>query len=240
MAIRTANSLADVHRLAERKRRTVTVYAPRLPADLPLHFGDSHVELKHVPMEVEREFVVVSDDEEAKAVLHLDDVLAFTDPASATEQPPEREERYREFLSALADTTFSSLNRRHMLAASREFEDRAYRVGAGRFYAGFQGLSKLRDQLSTYRGLGRVGLEVHVYGAPDWAPPYLDGVVVHPTEAAEVAESWFVAFDGGGEDDQKCALLAEDRGDDRFHGVWTYDPDLVDALVDYLEREYGG
>jgi hypothetical protein len=238
MAIRTVGSLADVQRLAERERRTVTVYAETLPADLPLHFGDTHVELKHVPMAVDREFVMVSDGDEAKSVLHLDDVQAFTDPKE--DPDPNQEERYREFLSALADTTFSSLERRHLMAATREFEDRAYRVGDGRLYAGFQRLSKLEEQIPTYRGLGTLGIDVHVYGEPDWAPPYIEGVTVHPVDAAEISESWFIAFDGGGEDAQKCALLADQRGRESFHGIWTYDPDLVDTLIAYLEREYGG
>lgn len=238
MASLPASSLAEVHQLAEQKRRTVTVYAPSLPATLPLHFGDSHVELNHVPREVDQEFVVVSDGDEAKSVLHLEDVEAFTDRGVAVERTPDRERRYREFLSALADSTFSSLNRRHLLATTREFEDRAYRVGDGRLFVGFQRLSNVRDQLPTYRELGDVGLEVHVFGTPDWAPPSIEGVVVHPAETGEVAESWFVAFDGGGDDDQKCALMADDRGDRTFHGIWTYDPELVDALVDYLDREY--
>lgn len=240
MATRQAGSLADVRRLAANAGRTVTVYAPTLPADLLSHFGDSHVELRHVPMDVESEFVVVSDGEEAKAVLHLADVLAFTDPGDDAARTPDRVARYREFLSALADTTFSSLDRGHLLAATREFEDRAYRVGHGRLYVGFQRLSNLRPQLSTYRDLGERGLELHVFGTPDWTPPFIEGLVVHPVDAPEIADSWFVAFDGGGDDEQKCALLVEQRGEETFHGIWTYDPEIVDTLVDYLEREYGG
>lgn len=238
MAIRTAESLADIHRIAEGKRRTVTVYASTLPADLSRHFGDSHVELRHVPMTLGGEFVVVSDDEEAKSVLHLDDVTAFTGGAAAPDPTPDREERYREFLSALADTTFSSLNREQLIAATREFEDRAHRVAEGRFYAGFQSLSNLTPQLTTYRRLGSVGLEVHVFGTPDWTPPTLDRVVSHPVDDPEIADSWLVAYDGGGDDEQKCALLAEQRSAETYYGIWTYDPDLVDTLVDYLDRTY--
>lgn len=238
MASLPASSLADVHRLAERKRRTVTVYAPSLPATLPLHFGDSHVELNHVPREVDQEVVVVSDGDEAKSILQLEDVEAFTDRGAPVARTPARERRYREFLSALAGSTFSSLNRRHLLAATREFEDRAYRVGEGRLFAGFQRLSSLRDKLPTYRELGEAGLEVHLFGTPDWEPPPLDEIVVHPVETEEITESWFLAFDGAGDDDQKCALLADQRGERTFHGVWTYDPELVDVLVDYLDREY--
>lgn len=238
MAIRTVGSLGDIQRMAEREKRTVTVYAPVLPADLPLHFGDSHVELKHVPMGVDREFVVVSDGDEAKTVLHLDDVEAFTERATGTEPTPDRKERYEEFLSALADTTFSSLNRSHLMAATREFEDRAYRVGDGTLHAGFQHLSNFENQLTPYRRLGENGIEVHVYGTPDWSPPNVEGVVVHPIDNVEISESWFVAFDGGGDDGQKCALLADQRGNETFHGFWTYEPTIVDSLIGYLEREY--
>lgn len=240
MQFRMAGSLADVHRMAERSRRTVTVYAPVLPADLPMQFGDSHVELKHVSLPVEREFVVVSDGDEAKSVLHLEDFEAFTDRATESEPTPDRESRYKEFLSALADTTFSSLDRRHLMATTREFEDRAYRVGSGSLHAGFQRLSNFEDQLPVYRRLGEAGLDLHVYGAPDWAPPYVENLTVHPDDTPEIMESWFVAYDGGGDDAQKCALLADQRGSGSFHGIWTYEPELVDVLLGYLEREYGG
>lgn len=234
METRPAGSLADVLEMATRRRRTVTVYAPSLPSSLPEQFGTSHVEVRHVPLESARPFVVLSESEETLSVVHLEDLVSFAD--GSEDAADDREGRRREFLSALADTTFSSLDRRQLLATSREFEDRAYRVGGGSLHAGFQSLSNFRDQERAYRRLGESGLDVHVYGLPDWTPPHIRNVTVHPERDTEIARTWFVAFDAP-RDDAKCALLAEERGD-TFHGVWTYDPDLVDCLTEYLQRVY--
>ena len=82
------------------------------------------------------------------------------------------------------------------------------------------------------------GLDVHTYGVPDTTPPKLDGIRLHAVDADEIAATWFVVYDGGGDDAQKTALIAEGRDDSVFYGAWTYDLGIVDAAVDYLERAY--
>ena len=144
---------------------------------------------------------------------------------------------YEPILEHLKETTFTSYDTEQMLYASREIEDRARRVRDGTIHAGFQRLSLLAEQRSIYADLAARGVEVHAYGVPDTPPPDIDGAV-HPIENDEIAETWFVVFDGGGEDIQKSALLAEERGEGSFYGSWTYDATIVDSILEHLEATY--
>jgi DICT domain-containing protein len=137
------------------------------------------------------------------------------------------------------ETMFTSWSIEQMVAASREIEDRAWRVGEGSLHAGFQYLSTLRGELPVYERLGSKNLDVHAYAAPDEDPPEHEGFTLHIERAEEIEKSWFVVFDGDGVDENKCALLAEEREPRKFYGFWTYDPDTVDWIIDHLESTYG-
>jgi hypothetical protein len=145
---------------------------------------------------------------------------------------------YEAVLGHLKETTFTSHDKEQMFYASREIEDRAHRVGHGTIHAGFQRCSIMNRQRSIYRDLAQRGLDVHMYGVPDATPPTIDRGHVHTGETTEIATMWFVVFDGGGDDTQKSALVAEEQAEDSFYGVWTYDPAIVDRVLDYLERTY--
>lgn len=145
---------------------------------------------------------------------------------------------YADLLRHLKETTFTSYDTEQMLYTSREIEDRARRIGRGRIHTGFQRCSVIGGQRAIYTDLADRGLDVHAYGVPDATPPDLDGVRIHAVDVDEIAATWFVVFDGGGGDAQKTALIAEERGDDAFYGVWTYDPGIVDTAIDYLEQAY--
>jgi DICT domain-containing protein len=136
---------------------------------------------------------------------------------------------------------FTSYDTRQMVAASREIEDRAWRLGEGSLHAGFQQLSILSDQMEVYTRLAsREGLDVHAYACPDAEVPEHDtDLTIHVERSDEIAKSWFVVYDGNGVDENKCALLAEERESRAFYGFWTYDPDTVDWLIEYLEGAYG-
>lgn len=144
---------------------------------------------------------------------------------------------HEQLLQHLKETTFTSYSTGDMLAATREIEDRAWRVGEGRLYAGFQFASKLRNEQVTYDDLTKKALEIHVYASPDEPFPEIGGVTAHPEANSEIEETWFVAFDGDGDDLNKSAILAEER-DDGFYGFWTYNPTIVDEIIDYLDRRY--
>lgn len=145
---------------------------------------------------------------------------------------------YEQVLGHLKETTFTSYDTEQMLYASREIEDRARRAGQGTIHAGFQRCSVMATQQQVYADLTRQGVDVHAYGLPDADPPDLAGGQIHATEADEIAASWFVVFDGGDDPSQKSALLAEERDDGAFYGAWTYDPRLVDNILDHLEETY--
>jgi hypothetical protein len=190
-----------------------------------------------------RSFVVLStggEDEEESFVTaaSLDDVLGDGDPTD----PGFDEASYRPILDHLDETMFTSYDTRQMVAASREIEDRAWRLGKGSLHAGFQYLSILEDQMDVYERLAsKDHLDVHAYAYPDQesVPDHDTDLTIHVERSTEIEDSWFVAYDGGGVDVNKCALLAEERESRAFYGFWTYDPDTVDWIIDYLERTYG-
>ncbi|KDS90956.1 histidine kinase [Halorubrum saccharovorum] len=144
-------------------------------------------------------------------------------------------------LDHLDETMFTSYSRADMVAASREIEDRAWRVGDGELHAGFQTLDVLTGETDTYDLLGeKERLAVHAYAADEGDAPDVEHYTVHVGETAEIRETWFVAYDGGGYDDAKCALLAEERAPGEFYGFWSYDPETVDYIIEYLGERYGG
>ncbi len=145
---------------------------------------------------------------------------------------------YERVLGPLKETTFTSADTEQLLYASREIEDRARRLGRGELHAGFQRCSVMADQRAIYRDLAGRGVSVHTYGIPDVTPPDLGTAEVHAVRTAEIADTWFVVFDGGGHEAQKSALLAQERDVNEFYGFWTYDPGLVDTVLAHLADTY--
>ncbi len=117
-----------------------------------------------------------------------------------------------------------------MSVASQEIEKRAWPTGDGAVDAGFRSLSLLADQESVYGTLADSGVETHDFGVPDWSPPASLGVVPHGLDDEEIAESWFLVFDGAGDPDRKCALLAREVRDNHYGGFWTYRADVVNRI----------
>ncbi|MFC4406080.1 DICT sensory domain-containing protein [Haloarchaeobius iranensis] len=140
-------------------------------------------------------------------------------------------------LLPLKETTFTSYDSGRMMDVTREIEDRAFRYGTGELHVGFQELSRFTDQTDVYRRLATTDLDIHIYGAPD-ATVDVDGLQVHASDDEELRLTWFVAFDGGDTPEEKCALLAREGEVEGFYGCWTYDPDVVDRVVEYLSGRY--
>ena len=223
-------------------RRTITVFAPERSEGLESYFGARNVTVEHEPLPDDGSggFVVVTADGEFVGSVGTRAVRELVSPADRALKPGSRES-IRVPMNLLADTTFVSFDRRQMFAASREFEDRAYRQGRGTLRAGFQALSKLEAQQAVYKSLlKRTRLDVHVYGEPDRSPDLPDATV-HGEDASEIGSFWFVVFDGGDDPRQACALLAEEVSEDpgSFRGFWTYDSETVTAIDDYLRATYG-
>lgn len=151
---------------------------------------------------------------------------------------------YGPILDRLDETMFTAYDRDRILSASREIEDRAWRVGSGELHACFQRVENVESQREPYERLaGADGLSVHAYAVPpDDRDPHavaasFDGVRLHLEDCTELRRSWVVAFDGGGVHESECALVAEER-DGEFYGFWTYDPTTVDYAIDHLRRTY--
>jgi hypothetical protein len=204
--------------------RNLTVTAEQTPSRRPGGF----VVLSNTKEVGEEEFVTAAS---------VEDVLSQSDP----NEPDFDEASYRPILDHLDETMFTSYDTKQMVAASREIEDRAWRLGKGQLHAGFQMLSILDDQMDVYKRLAsKDGLDVHAYAYPDTEVPRHDtDLTIHVERSTEIEKSWFVVYDGGGVDVNKCALLAEERDPRAFYGFWTYDPDTVDWIIDYLEASYG-
>lgn len=226
----------------EDRRKTITLYAP----DERRHVGDlfatRNVTVEHVriPEGGPGGFAVIRDDEGFVGAIGLDELETLLEPPisrpwDAGLGGPE----YGALFDALDDTLFSSFDRRQLLAAAREIERRAWRAGAGVLRVGFQRHSAFRDQVPIYERLGAdTDLDVHVYGRRDWDPPAVPGVSVHSETSDEIGSYWFLAFDGGDDRENACALLAEERSPGRFFGFWTFDRELVDELLAHLRRTY--
>jgi DICT domain-containing protein len=179
------------------------------------------------------------------ALLHREDtLLAASDLADVYERvdvetglhtaPDLDDVAYPDVLQVLDHTTFSEFGKTQMIIASREIEKRAWKRGSGRLHTGFQRLSLLASQERIYRKLGDSPVETHVYGISDGPVPDTVDVTVHGIDTQEIARSWFVVFDGAGDDDEKCGLFAEEVGENVYNGFLTYDPTIVDEMLHHL------
>lgn len=144
---------------------------------------------------------------------------------------------YRALFELLDDTVFASLDRRQLLATVRELEDRAWRVGRGTLRVGFQSYAAFRDQEPVYLQLAEeTDLDIHIYVAPETLTVDRSNwpVRFHTEPADEIGRYWSFMFDGDGVDENKCALVAEEREAGSYYGFWTYEPSLVDRAIETL------
>ncbi|MFC4543820.1 DICT sensory domain-containing protein [Halosolutus amylolyticus] len=228
-------TLSDVFDRLEHPRRTITVYASTPQPDVTAQFEPRGVTVRHcsLPEETTQGFLVIRDADGFAGAIGLEEARDFLEPP--VYRPWDEafvDAQYRTLLEVLDATLWHSLDRRQLLATTREIEDRAWRVGRGTLRVGFQRLSAMRAQLPVYaRMADETALGIHVYGSDDWNPPTLPGVTIHTDPSDELAQFWFLAFDGGPDDRQACGLLAEERDSGSFAGFWTYDADLVDEIA---------
>ncbi|WP_408958900.1 DICT sensory domain-containing protein [Natrinema sp. 74] len=241
----TATSLGDFVEAIERRRKTLEVRTDddRVVDELRHQFETRNVEVTHRSLGSlgDTGFVIVRDIDGAfRGALGIDQFRAILSPEI---HPPwelaEIDGNQTELFDFLENTLFTSYDRRQMLATAREIEERAWRVGSGRLYAGFQRATALAAQTEIYERLtSHDALAVTVFIDDTWDVSTLDDASIVSEPGGELGEHWFVAFDGGGDELEACALLAEERGNGEFYGFWTYEPAIVDDLVSYLERTY--
>jgi len=243
-------SLIELITGVEAREATLTVFDPSADAAATLaeHFADRNIRIVDGSANEGPEgYAVLSRDGEFVTAVGIDDLLPGNGEAEAVDGDAKSRSRResaparvgKPVLDHLDETMFTSYSRADMVAASREIEDRAWRVGTGELHAGFQTLEVLTGEANTYDRLGeKEDLDVHAYAAAEGDGPDADHYTVHIGRTAEIRETWFVAYDGGGYDDAKCALLAEERAPGEFYGFWSYDPETVDTIIEYLRERY--
>ncbi|WP_418279848.1 hypothetical protein [Halorubrum sp. DTA98] len=160
-------------------------------------------------------------------------------------------------ITGLDDTVFTlrgypESNRQKLLliTISRFIERVAWESGAGTLRSSFQRLSRLDDEIGTrrvYRAVVDAGVDTHVYGYPDHRPDDL-GAIVHAGDSADFTDTWFVVYrppegarsvDGVDDDLRRgieggVALLAVEVEPRIWRGVWTFDPDRIRTVNEYI------
>ena len=220
--------------------KTFTVYAGEVGADIAEQFAAHGVVVRHemMPSPGPDPFLVIEKEEEFAGTITLDALQSLLEPPIV--RPGDREEvseGYRVLFEVLDETVFTAMNRRQLLAVTREIEDRAYRVGEGTLHVSFQNLSVFDSQTDVYRTLAAdTDLDIHVHGVADWSPPEIAGITYHEYEVGEpVDRYWILGFDGGPDRTQSCGLVGEQR-EDGYTGFWTDDAEVVTQITDILSE----
>lgn len=224
--------LAEYLDTIERRRKECTVYSSDPETDLDEHLATRNVSVTHkrLPPGGPEPFVTIRANSDVVGALPVRQVKALLSP------PADRslETGLSETFELFDETLFTSLERRQLLLASREIEDRAARVASGTLRVRFQTPGSFEPQKRLYRRLAaETDLSIHLYGTADWTPPDIDGITFHSAQDGELEPYWCLAFDGGPEPEQACVLLAEEH-DCGYEGFWSYDSDLVSTIMGSL------
>lgn len=123
---------------------------------------------------------------------------------------------------------------------SRYIEYQALKQQTGTLRTSFQKLSRLDDEQGTrvmYDHLGQApGVDVHVYGVPDWCPLAEFGPTVHGVTDEELRNHWFVVYRA--ETQKEAAMVAIQTGKRTWNGYWTFDADDIGALDRYISETF--
>lgn len=236
-------TLGDAISTVEKRRQTFVVYSSDDDPSIVDQFALQNVDIVHrrLPSDRPNGFVVLRNEaDEFVGSISLDELeLLLEPPISRPWNDAVLAEGYRALYEVLSHTVFTSLDRRQLLGTAREIENRAWRVGEGTLWVGFQRFSAMAEQVDVYTKLAdETALEIHAFGEDDWDLPPIPGVTCHAESAEEIGRFWFLLFDGGGDDDQACALVAEECSPGEYFGFWTYDHDLVEELTAHVRTTY--
>ncbi|SEH17701.1 Diguanylate Cyclase and Two-component system sensory domain-containing protein [Natronorubrum sediminis] len=217
---------------------TLTVYRDGERTDVERMFATHNVSVDHEPLSpaVPEPFVVIETDGEFVGALSLESLETLFEPPIHRPGDDERiSAGYQMLFDALDETVFSALDRRQLLAVSREIEDRAERVSSGSLHVGFQTLSAFRPQIEVYRHLAtETAVEIDIYAVPDWDPPEIEGLTYRPYPTDALERYWVLAYDGGTDREHACGLLAQEQSEG-YDGFWTDDEAVVARIAATLE-----
>lgn len=234
-------TLAEFVEAVAAERKTMVVYASDGAPDVATHFATRNVSVEHdsLPDVGPPGFVVLRDESGFVGAFSLARLADLLDPPLFRPYDVDDvSEPWRALYEILSNTLFASFDRRQLLAAAREIENRSWRVGAGTLRVGFQSTDAFADQAAVYRRLAdETDLDVHAFVADDDGPT-IDGVDLFHVPETEIGDYWFLVYDAAGDPMNACALLAEERSPGSYYGFWTYEPDRVEDLSTYLRRTY--
>lgn len=236
------DSLEDAIRAVEGHRRTLDVYtaAESVASELERQFSTRNVRVarERVPPRDDPGFVVVRDEDGTfRGAVGVEQLRTLLAPEVRPPWTDDADEEVAEAFDFLQNTIFTSYDRRQMLAAAREIEERAWRANRGWLYVGFQRADAFESQLPVYdRFATERALTIRIFVDDEWAEEAPGTIEVVSDAGGEIGEFWFVLFHADGP--SSCGLLAEERSPGRFYGFWTYDPGRVEALVDHLDERY--
>ncbi|MCD2199778.1 hypothetical protein LPA44_07695 [Halobacterium sp. KA-4] len=235
MADDAAPPLPDIVDRVDERALTLTLYNVDVPRsvlqDIQSYFAVQSVDLRRAATDdgIPRNFVVLHDDSEYLAASSLKSLYRVVRPDSPLIDVSAPEEiEYPELFRHIDQSVFTDYGRDRMVVASREIESSAHQLG-GTLHAGFQRLSNLRPQYRFYERLAAAGVDTHIYGRPNWTVP-TDAHTIHAYEDDEITDTWFVVLDAKSDDDKR-ALLAEERDDNQFYGFWTFNAAIVDTIL---------
>jgi hypothetical protein len=216
------------------RQHQVTVYRSgnRLEIETWLAGHGVNAESRSLPSPGPNPFIEIKTDGEVIGIIGVEAIEALLEPPIY--RPGDQNgisEGYRVLFDILERMVFSAMSRRELLAVSREIEDRAFRVGEGTLWVGFQTLSTFKSQVDVYRTLSdETNLTIHIYGVEDWTPPAISGISYHTEEATRFEPYWVLAYDGGPDENQACGLVAKEYPDE-YTGFWTNDPTTVEDIA---------
>lgn len=247
------DALGEAFDRIESRRKVLAVYTgdQSVHEALESQFSTRNVHVEHqtLPSAADAGFVVIrSSDGEFQGALGIEKLAAILSPEIHPPWVLDDDGHTAALFDFLDNTLFTAYDRRQMLVAAREIEERAWRTGSGSLYAGFQRARAFAEQADIYDRLAReTDLSIRIFVEDDWVEPVHESIaLVTDADAGhggagsgEIGQFWFVIFDGGGSDLQTCGLLAREVDPGEFYGFWTYDPALVGELITYLDVRYG-
>lgn len=232
-----SRALRDIGDFFDVDRSAIT-YSPRPVAE--------PVPNVSAPPHPQRSFVSIYNEESDEPLLTADvETLrtAVTSDAESLNTSLERPEHPTRIFESAGGTAVSSHTIRQMIVVSRHIERLSREFSGGEIHACFQRLSLLGNDLKTtlqYNLLAEAGVDVHIYGFDDHDLPEIETPTVHRSPNEELKANWVVAFDSVGERDtgRSAALVARERAPDEYAGFWTFEPAIVDAVIECLSTTY--
>lgn len=239
------DGLDELFETVRAEQKTLELYTQEssVVSELETQFSTRNVRIEHREFSTDSNqgFIIVRDaDGEFLGAVGIEQFQRLLSPTIRA--PWDRSDDLAAIFDFLDGSLFTSFDRRQMLAVSREIEDRAWRVGAGELYVGFQRSEPLASQLSIYNRFAtesdlnlRLFIEDKV--GSDIVADLSEGIDIIAEGDPEIGRFWFLLFHAV-DTETAVGLVAEERSPGEYYGFWTYDPVIVRDALFYLDATY--